>query len=254
MARATLVGLGLLLAAAATANAGSVLELPDGTVTANRQDSGTGGSQWFGESVTTLTIDAQSPPGAVVSGRITGISALDTSNVEIGLIPKATWDNWQTAYGGAWKSAVFSKGLYVVHWSDNGVGLSLNEDGSGGDDEPFAWPLDSPSTGDPWEFSFTMVPSASGNAYLSVDGPVDTDYYETLDMYGTQPFVYSGDYSECYLIAQIWSATEDATFSFTDVQAEPVPEPFSVAMLFMAVGGLRLYYRRKRRRPVALEL
>ena len=40
-------------------SAQAAIELPDGTVTANRQDSGTGGSQWFGESVTTLTMDAQ---------------------------------------------------------------------------------------------------------------------------------------------------------------------------------------------------
>ena len=46
------------------------ISLPDGMVIADRQDSGTGGIQWFGESVTTLTIDAQNVPGVKVSGKI----------------------------------------------------------------------------------------------------------------------------------------------------------------------------------------
>ncbi len=35
------------------------------------------------------------------------------------------------------------------------------------------------------------------------------------------------------------------------VQMSPVPEPFSIATVFMAVGGLRLYYRRKRKVQIA---
>ena len=197
------------------------LSLPDGTVTANRQDSGTGGS-WFGESVTIpLTINAQNLGTGQyvnVSGSITAISNPNTSWVEIGLIPQSTYDYWQSAYGGIYKSAVFDKGIYVVDWSSNGLGLSLKENSSGG---PFAWPLDTPTVSNPWDFTFTMYPTSSGNAYLSVAG---------ADMYGTQPFQYSGNYSQSYLIAQIWSSTGNASFSFEDVQASIVPAPGAVVL------------------------
>lgn len=200
--------------------------LPDGTVTADRQDSGTGSGWWWGETVTTVTIDAQNvEPGqvVVVSGKITGISPFDqTTWAEIGLIQKDAWDYWQTAFGGSFKSAVFDKGLYVVHWTEaTGTGLQLKEGWwEGGNtfhlDGPYAWDLAAPTAGSPWEFIISMYPTTSGDAYLSVIG-------ETI--YGTQPLAYSGargygDFGESYLIAQIWSATENAYFSFSDVQAD----------------------------------
>ena len=51
-------------------------------------------------------------------------------------------------------------------------------------------------------------------------------------LYGTQPFNYGvegsdNDYSECYLIAQIWNITENATVSFVDVKAEGIAPGFT---------------------------
>lgn len=212
------------------------LMLPDGTVTANGQDSSTGVSAWWGEAVTTLTIDAQNIPSGYsieISGKITGISNTETSWVEIGLIPKTTWDYWQTAYGGNYQAAVFNKGIYIVDWSSGGLGLSLDENGIGGG--PFAWPLSSPTSSDPWEFTISMYPTTSGNAYLSVPGE---------DMYGTQPFAYSSDYSESYLIAQIWSGTEGASFSFEDVKASVVPIPGAVILGILGLGAAGIKLRK----------
>ncbi len=234
-----------------SASAHAMLTLPDGTVVANRQDSGTGIDAWFGESVTSLTFDAQNISAGLrveISGKITGISNPDTSWVEIGIIQKNAWDYWQTAYGGGFKSAVFDKGLYVVHWTEtSGTGLQLQEGWWEGSETkwakgPFAWDLDTPTAGDPWEFTISMVPSSTdGDAYLSVTG-------ETI--YGTQPLSYSGDhgygdFSECYLIAQIWSLTEDASFDFTDVQVMVIPAPGAV--LLGGIGVVLVGWLRRRR-------
>jgi len=230
----------------------AALTLPDATVTANRQDSGTGSGEWFGEHVSTLTIDAQNVAAGQyvrLSGKITGISSPHSCYAEIGLIPKSTWDYWQTTFGGAWKSAVFDKGIYAVHWSDNGLGVSLEEDSS--HVGPYAWPLAAPTPGSCWELSISMHPSSGGDAYLAVTGQVDTAYWDpswgpaVLNIYGTQPYAYSGNYSQCYLIARIWSSTQNATFSHADLRAEIVPEP--AGLLVLGFGGTALLLCRRRR-------
>lgn len=231
------------------------ISLPDGTVTADTYYSGHGLNAYWAENVTIATIDAQNlgiGQYVEVSGKITDISDPENSWAEIGLIPKAKYDYWQTAFGGGWKPAVFDKGIYVVHWSSGGLGLSLQE---GWDDwgsttykkgGPFVWPLSSPTTSNPWSFSFTMHPIASGgNAYMSVPGAA---------IYGTQPFVYpnqdagnqnDNDYSECYLIAQIWSNTQDAYFSFTDVKATVIPEPSTIVLLGIGLVGFAVLGKKK---------
>jgi hypothetical protein len=235
--------IGLMILMATTTQA-AMLSLADGTVTANRQDSGTGTSWWFGESVTTLTIDAQNLGAGQhveVSGKITGISPLDmTTWVEIGLIQKGAWDYWQTANGGDFKSAVFDKGINVVEWKENdGIGLQLQEGwwASGSTvwaKGPYTFDLASPTAGDPWEFTISMYPTSSGDAYLSVLG-------ETI--FGTNPLAYDGTHNgytfgDSYLIAQIWSSSENASFSFTDVQAAVVPIPGAIWMLGSGLIGL----------------
>ena len=241
----------VILVSGMTGMAWAALVLPDGTVTANRQDSSTGSSAWFGESVTTLTFDAQNVgSGHVeVTGKITDISNIDTSWVEIGLIQKDAWDYWQIAYSGTFKAAVFDKGIYVVHWTEAAVaGLQLQEGWwEGGITKwakkgPYAWGLSAPTTGAPWEFTISMYPTSSGDAYLSVEGG---------SISGTSPLVYSGDhgygdFSECYLIAQIWSLDENATFSFEDVRVEVVPEPLTMLLFAGSVlGGLGAWRRRR---------
>ena len=246
--RVLILAISTLLVIPAIASAQALLvSLPDGTVTASNQDSGTGGSSWVGESVTTVTLNAEDLlPGrhVAISGKITGISNPTTSWVEIGLIPKDRYDYWQTEFGGAYKSAVFDKGLYVVHWDDTGLALGLQE---GWDDwtsttyhnkngltQPFAWPLASPTVGAPWDFAFTMDPDPDPNeSTLSVLGGT---------LYGTQPFPYGiddgkpvandNDYTECYLIAQIWSLTASASFSFTDVQAVVTPSTIGSSTMY----------------------
>ena len=88
-----------------------MLSLDDGIVIASIQDGGTAAEgAWFGEIVTTLTIDAvnlEEGEYIEISGLITGMSDPRNCYVEIGLIPKDRWDYWQTVYGGNWKSAVF---------------------------------------------------------------------------------------------------------------------------------------------------
>jgi hypothetical protein len=179
------------------------------------------------------------------------ISHTNTSWVEIGLIQKDAWDYWQGAFGGNYKAAVFDKGLYVVHWTETaGTGLQLKEGWwSGGStfhlDGPYAWDLDPPTAGDPWEFTITMYPSSTpgGDAYLSVTGEA---------IYGTQPLAYSGshgygDFGDSYLIAQIWSMTRDASFSFQDVKATVVPAPG--AFLLASIGTGLAGWLHRRRRP-----
>ncbi len=237
--------LGLMLVVAPLAQA-STISLPDGTVTADRQDSGTGNSYYWGESVTTVTFDAENVGAGQyvkVSGKITGISQFDseTNWVEIGLIQKDAWDYWQSAFGGNYKSAVFDKGIYVVQWTETaGTGLQLQEGWweSGStkwSKGPWVWDLAEPTTESSWDFTISMYPTSSGDAYLSVEGE---DTY-----YGTQPLAYSGDhgygdFSESYLIAQIWSSTEGASFSFTDVQATVVPIPGALWLLGSGLVGL----------------
>lgn len=207
-----------------------MLLLSGGTVVADRQDSCTGDSAWFGESVTTLTIDAQNiePDKYIeVSGKITGISDPLACWVEIGLIPKARWDYWQEAYGGEFKAAVFDKGLYVVSWfvEDDmwALGATLQEGWNVGGSTVKVpgldvYPLNRPTQNNPWEFSISMYPQVSdgGEAYL---------WFDSGKVYGDEPFFYgyqtdnNNDYSECYLIAQIWSLAEGAEFSFKHVRA-----------------------------------
>ena len=209
---------------------GEMLLLSGGTVVANRQDSSTGDDEWFGESVTTLTIDAQNigeEEYIEVSGKITGISDPLACWVEIGLIPKARWDYWQGAYGGEFKAAVFDKGLYVVSWFvEDGMwalGATLQEGWNVGGSTVTVpgldvYPLNRPTQHNPWEFSISMYPNASsgGVAYLDFDSG---------KIYGDEPFPYghqtdnNNDYSECYLIAQIWSLVPDAEFSFKHARA-----------------------------------
>jgi hypothetical protein len=134
------------------------------------------------------------------------------------------------AVGGSHPGSMYN-GIYAVYDSDTGMSLSLDEDDAGGG--PYTGTLGAPTAGSPWEFTVTMYPSlpSGGDAYFSVTG---------ADMYGTQPFSYTsasshtGDYSDALLVAQIYSGTEDALFSFEDVRVEVIPEPTTVLM----VGGL----------------
>ena len=210
------------------------LSLDDSTVVADRQDSGTGiglEGAWFGEAVTDLTIgfdDLAENECIEISGRITAITDMDKCWIEIGLIPAERWDYWQDAWGGDWKSAVFDKGLYVVSWFSHAqvLGLSLQEGWNVGgttittDDGPFVWPLNRPNETNPWEFSISMYPDVDGGqAYLGFDSG---------RIYGDQPFDFgwqeenNNDYSQCYLIAQVWSEVEDARFSFERVRARVI--------------------------------
>jgi hypothetical protein len=205
-----------------------MLLLSGGTVVADRQDLSTGDEAWFGESVTTLTIDAVNI-GAdqyiEVSGKITGISDQHRSWVEIGLIPKERWDYWQET---GYEAAVFDKGLYVVSWFvEDGMwalGATLQEGWNVGGDTVKVpgldvYPLNRPTRQNPWEFSISMYPDGSGggDAYL---------WFDSGKIYGDEPFSYgyqtdnNNDYSECYLIAQIWSLVPDAEFSFKHVRAQ----------------------------------
>jgi len=230
---------GLSFAAMSMAQA---LSLGSGTVVAGLNT----GYGWWGRLVTTATINAQSLPGVVVSGKITDLDPDGLVWVEIGLIPKATYDYWQTAYGGAYKYAVYDKGIQVVNWSSNGQGLSLQENGGsakGGKDGGYAWPLSEPTSGSPWSFAVRMSPGGStgGTASLYVEGA--TIYPKE----GNLQLSYQGDYSQAYLIAQIWTNTQNGKFSFTDVKAETVPEPMSVFLGVMGLGsvaGLRRFRRK----------
>ena len=254
-----LAGIGLLLTVAGTAGASSVVSLPNGTVTADTYYGGHGLNAYWAESVVPLNLSGNWVKQ--VSGKITNISHPSTTWVEIGVIPKDKYDYWQTAFGGGWRPAVFDKGLYVVHWDDGtDLDLALQEGwddwssttyhNKNGGNQPFAWPLTAPTASDPWEFAFTMSPTTPGNSYLSVTAT-------NASVYGTQPFPYGvtdgepvpndNDYSDAYLIAQIWSNTEDASFSFEDVQAEVVPEPVTMAGLILGVGCLARYVRKRRR-------
>jgi hypothetical protein len=252
---ALMAGVGLVLAVAGTAGALTV-SLPDGTVQANTYYAGSGLNAYWAESVVPLNLSGNWV--SEVSGKITAISNPTTSWVEIGVIPKNRYDYWQTAFGGGWKPAVFDKGLYVVSWDGGGgqYGLSLNEGwddwtsttyhNKNGGNAPFAWPLAAPSGSAPWDFAYTMEPTTPGNSYLSVTG-------ETI--YGTQPFPYGitdgqpvandNDYTDAYLIAQIWTDTQGASFTFEDVQATVVPEPVTMAGLVFGLGGLATYVRRR---------
>ena len=220
----------LAIAMCSKVETAQALSLPDGTVTADRQDGGTSAENaWFGECVTTLTIDAVNIGEGEcikISGVITEISDPKSCYIEIGLIPMNRWEYWQTAYSGNWKSAVFNKGLHFVSWGFPGsaLGASIQE---GWDNwatttykeaGAYAWPLNRPTDNNPWEVSIVMYPDGSGGgeAYLWVD---------MGRIYGEEPFLYGdqdgndNDYSTCYLIAQIWSYVPDAQFSFRDVQA-----------------------------------
>lgn len=242
----------------ATSSAQADLMLPDGTVTADTYYAGHGLNAYWAESVTTAAIDAVNLGTGQyirVSGKITDISHHQSSWVEFGLIPKHRYDYWQTAFDGDWRPAVFDKGLYVVHWGDGTkLGLALQEGwddrtsttyhNKNGGNQPLAWDLAVPTVADPWDVAFTMdsAPTPS-ESYLSVVG-------ETI--YGTQPFPYGvddgkpvandNDYSSCYLIAQIWSNTDSASFSFEDVEATVVPTPAAVILGILGLGaaGLRL--------------
>jgi hypothetical protein len=204
--------------------------LSGGTVVADRQDEGTGDYEWFGEAVTVLTIgadDVGEDEYIEISAKITGISDSLNCWVEIGLIPMERWDYWQEAYGGDYKSAVFDKGLYVVSWFvEDGMwalGATLQEGwnvGGGTVKVPGLdiYPLNRPTENNPWEFSISMYPddSGGGEAYL---------WFDSGQIYGEEPFDFgyqeynNNDYSQCYLIAQIWSLVPDAEFSFRHARA-----------------------------------
>ena len=202
-----------------------MIYLSGGTVVADTYYECAPAYAWYGESVTELTIgtiDFSEGENQYieVSGKITGISDPRGCWVEIGLVPKKIWKDWQEwGEDGECRSAVFNKGLYIVHWFDDAwaLGACLQEGWEVGyytytETGPSFWPLNHPSRENPWEFSISMFPD-DGEAYVWFDqGHIDSE----------EPFVYgNNDYSECYLIARIWSDDiEGAEFSFKHVRAQ----------------------------------
>ncbi len=225
-----------LVLTVASAAVATMLSLPDSTVTAEYQLYTWLGyplDEWWGELVSGVssmspdTIDIQNlGPGQYVelSGIITGMSNPENCRIEIALMDYSTFLYWHTVPATDYPGAM-GNGIYALYDSDAGTSLSLDENNAGGG--PYTGTLG----GVPWEFTVTMYPTlpSGGDAYFSVVG---------ADMYGTQPFTYTGDYSNAVLVAQIYSTTEGAWFSFENVHATVVPEPTTMLMLGCIGAGL----------------
>jgi hypothetical protein len=257
----------LLLGVLATsARADPVVSIPDGSITLTTGDLTPDSAGYWKHVISASLIDAQTGPPVLLEATITGLTAKADFWVEIGLIPKSVYDYWETAYGGNWKYARFNKGVFVCTWYDGGesqYGVSM-QDYKNQQDEPYYWPLDAPSAGDPWEFEVLLTPDGDGRGgtanlwvngqptnYLNGGGAVSGaslhyGYLERPDEGGT---INDEDFSQSYLIVQAWAnSLSDPGVEFEQLEAAVTPEPFSMAFMGAAFVGVVAHRVRKRRR------
>ncbi len=253
---ATLLLSAALIAVVASA-AMSAVSL-SGTVTPST-DTGWG---YYGAIVSSTSFDITQLN--VITGSITGLPVDNGVYwAEVGVIPKATWDYWETAYGGGYKYARFNKGTF----------LCSEDDGSNA--EIFLQDWEAQSSGKPsyqyvsasggfYDLDFEIVfdtsdivyPGTSAQMWVNGNptnaGPSTLEWGRDLNPApgaGLQPETdyYSATYTDVYLVAQVWSSDADYRGSF-DVDVEATPELPPSALLGLSMLPLSIAYLRGRRR------
>jgi len=173
----------------------------------------------------------------IITGSITGLPVDNGVYwAEVGVIPKATWDYWETAYGGAYKYARFNKGTFLCSEDDGANAEIFLQDWQ-------AQPSGKPSyqyvsaSGGSYDFDFQIVFDTSDIVYpgtsarMEVNGNPTNAGSSTLEWgrdlnpasgAGLQPETnyYGATYTDVYLVAQVWSSDADYRGSFdVDVEA-----------------------------------
>jgi hypothetical protein len=179
---------------------------------------------------TSNIVDAQTQSVAV-SGTIGTLPANSDYWLEIGLVPKSTYDN--PDYG--FLPYIFNKGVlaYTKYDANSNYEVGLLEVKQ----DPDAICVNPVSNDGSIAFSFTLSPSGGGggSGTMLVDG--------ATAMYGASTTLpYSHDLTQSYLVGMVW--VDSGNLDSVTISAKVVPEPVTISLL--ATGSLILL-RRKRR-------
>jgi hypothetical protein len=226
--------------------------IPDGTLTIP-WNNGTWPAFRYAYSISATPINAQNVPEVHVTGTVTGYSlpAVNNGWFTIGLITQSEWARSNPINdANGFNNSVFMMGMNAGGSSGNQV-MPADYDGTalGG-----AGVGQAQGIGNSFTFDLKLAPNiggTGGTSYLSVNGGA----YGTGLAYGTDNWTALGgsypaeDLSQAYLIAQIFefsgSPTPTSSVSFENVTVTAVPEPATLSLVALAIGGLVLIRKRK---------
>jgi len=200
----------------------------------------------------------------VIGGSVTGLPVDNGVYwAEVGVIPKATWDYWETAYGGGFKYARFNKGAFLCSEDDgSNATIYLQDFEAQASGKPYYQYV--AASGGSYDFEFKIVFDTSDIVYsgtsaaMWVNGNPTNQGTSTLEWgqdwnpapgAGLRPETnyYGATYTDVYLVGQVWSSDANYLGSF-DVEVEATPELPPSALLSLSMLPMGIAYLRGRRR------